>query len=37
VKLVAVIASLLTPQVINDIMAMLQACFTDECINRCGV
>jgi hypothetical protein len=34
VKLVAVIATLLTPQVINDVMALLQACFTDERINR---
>jgi hypothetical protein len=34
VKLVAVVASLLTPQVIHDGVALLQACFTDERISR---
>jgi hypothetical protein len=37
VKLVAVLAALLTPQVVHDGMALLKACFTDERINRWGV
>ncbi|WIA33503.1 hypothetical protein OEZ86_006629 [Tetradesmus obliquus] len=34
VKVVAVLASLLTPEAIHGLMALLQACFTDERINR---
>jgi hypothetical protein len=34
VKLVAVLAALLTRQVVHDAMALLKACFTDERINR---
>jgi hypothetical protein len=34
VKLVAVLAALLTPQVVHGTMALLKACFTDERINR---
>lgn len=37
VKLVAVISALLTPQVIDDVMALVKACFTDERINRCDI